>query len=449
MNSKIFRLLIIVLFILLVFSFIVIPDIFSYLSKIVWFITSILILFSGIYFTKKLNFIQFKIKKLFTSFKEKRSSDGISTFSSFAMSLGARIGVGSLSGIAIAIYYGGVGTIFWIWVISLITSVNAYGESYLGVKYHIKKDNQYLGGPSYYIEKGLKDKKLGIIYAILIIFSYIFGFLTIQANTVVISVTNVFNINSFIIIIIILIFSSLVMFKDLKFLTNIISKTVIVMGILYLSLGLIVMIINYQLLIPTFILIIKSAFNIKSFSTGFLATFIIGFQRGIFSTEAGLGTSAIASSATNDTPYKQGVVQLLGVHLTSLIICSITAFIVISSNYLSIPWDSINGIEIIQSSFNYHFGSVGKYILMVITVLFAFSTIISGYYYGEVNLKYINKKISNKSLIIFKLLVLLLLLVGCLVKSPILWEIIDSLVVLLAIVNIYALLNLRNKIKSN
>jgi len=415
------------------------------LSNVLLSITTVLLLGGGLYFSYKLSFPQLKWKKLFIGFRTDRK-EIISPFKSLMLSLAARIGVGSIAGIALAIYVGGAGTIFWIWIIGIITSVNTYCESYLGSKYQEKDSNGYKGGPSYYIEKGLNNKLLASIYAILIIIAYIVGFMTIQANTITVSLSNYCNLNPRLIALFLTIISGLSIIKGLNTVVSITSKIVPMMGISYLLLSILVIIKNISIIPNVIICIIKDAWNIKSFISGFVPTFIIGIKRGVFSTEAGLGTGSIASSTTYaKNKVNLALIQILGIYFTVFIICTATALIILTSNYKSLIINNINGIELTQYALNYHLGRYGSITLIISIIFLAYSTIVAGYYYGESSLKYLvkDKKIP---IILLKIITLFLLFIGSLINANILWETVDILVSILAIVNMYSLIKLRKEI---
>jgi len=357
------------------------------------------------------------------------------------MTLAAQIGVGSIAGVSLAIYLGGPGTIFWMWVSGIIASVNSLVESMLGVLYQEKDYNKvYKGGPSYYIKKGLKSSKLAMLYAVIIILAYIIGFITIQSNTIV-NVTSSY-IDKYIILAILCITSGYIILKDVKCIAKFSSIIVPIMGIIYILFGLYVFSNNINILGNILMIIIKSAFNLKTGIIGFITSIVLGIQRGIFACESGIGTSAISSATTNEKPKKEGIIQALGVHFTILVICTITSFIILCSDYQVLDIINPNGIEITSYAFTYHAGNVGNIILIIITILFAYSTIISGYYYGESNLKYIFNNISNKKLNIFKFITLILLFIGGIISPTIIWNFVDTLVAFLAIINIYSIYNL-------
>ena len=446
MKDKLLGLFLIILIILEVILASINIIYFNYLKSIIWSIVTILLIFVSVYFSFKLKFIQFKFKEIFRSIFKKTKGE-ISAFESLSINLAAKIGVGSLSGIALSIYIGGSGSVFWMWVITLISGIISYIEGYLGVLFQEKKNNDLVGGPSFYIKKITNSNFLPILYSILIIVSYIFGFITIQSNTIVKSVNYIFNINEYLILIILVIFSSLIIFKGIKKIATFSSKIVPLMGIIYIILGLYIIIVNIEYLPVVFINIIKSAFNFKSFFGGFISSIIIGIQRGIFATEVGVGTSAISSSLTNDSPKNQGYVQLFGNYFTSFIICTITAFIIISAKIDTSNYLNINGIEYVIDAFVYHLGRFGTIMFLIITILFAFSTIVSGYCFGELSLDFIYKKISKRTINIFKLLAIILVFLGGLISPNVLWNLIDVLIAILTIINVYSIYLLKNKIK--
>ncbi len=437
----------IIILLILDFLFLILSNsLFNIFTNIIFSISLVLMINSAIYFTKKLNFIQFNFIKQLKAIKTK-SKTGISSLESLTLALSSRIGVGAIAGVALAIYLGGPGTIFWMWISGLLISILTFIESYYGSLYKEKTNNNYIGGPSYYIKKGLNNYKLAIIYALIIIISYIIGFLTIQSNTIVKSVSEISSINPIITSFIICILASLIIFRDIKFLTKFSSIIVPIMAILYIIIGLYIILNNIYRLDNILFSIITNAFNIKAGFYGFITTILLGIQRGIFATEAGIGTSSIAASVSKESPLKQALVQTLGIHFTNLIICSITAFIILSSTYTTLDIINPNGIEITLNAFNDYFGNMGSLTLCIITLLFAFTTIVSGYYYAQSNLYFIFPKLTKLKLNIFKLITIIILFIGAISNSTVIWKLIDTFVAILAIINIYALNNLFNKDK--
>lgn len=417
------------------------------INSILWSVAILFLVGGGIYFTCSLKGIQFSFNEMFRGFTHSKNSK-ISPFQSLTMALAARIGVGSLAGIALAIYIGGPGTIFWIWISSILTAVNAFSESLLGVVYREKDGDVHKGGPAFYIDKGLGNKSLARVYAVLIIVAYIIGFMSIQANTISASLQDYLNISPLITGIFLAIVSGYCIFGGVKGIANLTSKLVPVMGVVYLFLSFYIIIENIVLIPGILLEILEDAFQIKSMGVGVLSTFIIGIQRGVFSTEAGLGSGAIASSTTDEkSPVKIGLIQVLGIYFVSFIICTSTAFIILTSNYLDVSFGNINGIEITQYALEYHLGTIGIVILVFSIISFAFSTIIAGYYYGESNLKYLKKYVSKSQLLLLKIVTIVLLIAGSVVKASLIWSIVDVLVAFMAIINMYAVLSLRKVVK--
>lgn len=418
------------------------------INKLLWAVATVFIVLSGIYFTISLKGVQFNIKNMLKSLFKKEKTDGIKPYQTLMMVLAGRIGVGSIAGVALAIYLGGIGSIFWMWIIAFIGAANSFAETVLGIIYKEKdEENIYKGGPSYYIKKGLNNKYLGGLYAIIVILSYVGGFLSVQSNTITKSINQIISISPILIGIIISITTSFIIFGGIKRIASIASKIVPFMTIGYVLIAVIICIKNIDMIPSIFMSIIKSAFNFKPFISGFLGTLVIGVQRGIFSNEAGLGTGAIASSTVNsDDAASQGYLQMIGVYITTLLICTSTAVIILTSPYQKIMINDINGIEITQFAFTYHLGSLGNYLVFLSIILFSFTTILTGYYDGEASLKYFYKNIKKSSLYILKFSTIIILFMGCLIKSTTVWLFVDILVAIEAIINIYSIILLRKKV---
>lgn len=419
---------------------------FQIINDLLWSAAIVFLLGGGLYFSIKLGFPQFKLSSLFKGFK-KDSKSSVSPFRSLTMSLAARIGVGSLAGIALAIYTGGPGTIFWIWVAGIITAVNAFCESYLGAKYQEKDGEAYKGGPAFYIEKGLKNKKLASVYAVLIIIAYIVGFMTIQANTITTSIHDYYGFSPLIIGITLAVISGISIMRGLNEIASITSKLVPIMGIGYILLSISIILMNLNQIPQVLLEIIADAFQLKAIGGGIFATFVIGIQRGVFSTEAGLGTGAIASSTSHtDNKVNLGLIQILGIYFTVFVVCTSTAILILTSNYTSLNFENMNGIELTQYALNYHLGKTGILVLILSVVSLAYSTIVAGYYYGESSLKYLIKNVTKRQINILKIVTIILLIIGSIMSASLLWSIVDVLVAVLSIINMYALLKLRREI---
>lgn len=419
------------------------------INTAVWAVATFFLVFSGLFFTIKLGFVQFNFKEIFRSLKSSNSDkNSISPFKTLTLALAARIGVGSLAGIALGIYKGGIGVVFWIWLSSIITLPNSFVESTLAVMFHERDGKYYIGGPAFYINKGLGLKRLSIVYALIIFLCYIGGFLAIQSNTIASSMKTYLDVSPMTTGIIVAIISYFIISHGLKRIANFTSFLVPVMGIVYMIIALVIIGLNINM-IPSIIgNIFKEAFNFKALGWGIISSIIIGVQRGIFSSEAGLGTGAVASG-TSDTKYpcKQGFIQMLGVYFTTFIICTSTVFVILTSNIDLNSFINPNGIEITLKALNYHLGSFGTVVLIFAIISFAFSTIISGYYYGESNLKYLDKNINGKKIHLLNIFVVIILFVGAIASPKLLWDTVDVGAGILAIINCFSIIKLNQEIK--
>ncbi|MBR3660315.1 MAG: amino acid carrier protein [Bacilli bacterium] len=417
------------------------------INNFLWSIATILLVLSGIYFAFKLKFLHLNFKKMLKSLKSDNNKLGISPFESLSVSLGGCIGVGSLAGIALAIFKGGVGTIFWILLSCLIIAPNSIVENALALMYREKNNNSYIGGPAYYIKKGLGYKKIAILYSIIVILAYLFGFLTIQSNTIAKSITFLYNVPSILIGIIIGILSFLIIRKGLKGIARFSSIFVPLMGIIYLLVAMLIIVKNINLMPGILSNIIHEAFNTTSLKYGILSSIIIGIERGIFASEVGTGTSAIASGSSNlDKPINQGLVGVIGCYFTTFVICLSTALIILTSNYNPNNYTLVNGIEITLNALVYHLGTFGNIVLYFCLIAFSFSTIISGYYYVESNLKFLFKNISNKVITLLKIFTCFLLCLASIISPDFIWNTCDILVAILIIINVNCLLNLKKDV---
>ena len=409
------------------------------INSIIWAIVTSLIILMGFYFSKKLSFPQFNIKKIIKSLKADNNV-GLSPVKTLYLTLAGRIGVGSIAGVALAIYIGGPGTVFWMWVIALISGSLAYTETLLGIKY---KNSSNYGGPSYYIYKGLNNKVLASVYSLIVVIAYLTGFIPIQSNTIVKSSNMILDINTWLLGIVLGLVTFLIVSGGINKIANVTNKLVPFMTTIYIVMSLFVVVSNLDKFIDIIILIVKSAFNINSFFSGFMATMLIGIQRGIFSNESGLGLGAIAASCSNsNNGCNSGYIQVLGIYITTILICTATAFIILTFDYGGVNLNNLNGIEITSQAFNYHFGGYSNILLVFCILLFSFTTILTGYYYCESSLKFLIGRINLKWLRVF---VPLSVFLGCICSPKIIWSLVDIMVGILAIINIYALYKLRDK----
>ncbi len=395
-------------------------------DSVIWSCALILIVFSCFKLSIYLGFVQFRFGDIFKNINGK-------TFSSLLLSLGGRIGVGSIAGCAIAIKFGGIGSVFWMMIVGVLTTPLLFSEVVLGMKY---KENG-VGGPAHYISKGLGLKKLSVIFAFLMFFCFLLGTLSIQANTIVITSSHLFDINIYILIGLLCLITFIVINGGIKKIIKFMNVIVPIMIIIYLFCLLYFLILQINCIADSLIDIISSAFNFKSFMVG---SVLVGVQRGLFACETGLGTSAITGSSINYDVVKQGFVQMLSSYFISFFVCFLTGLvIVIYGDILNIN----NGVDVILNIFYNNMGNLGIYLFLIIIVLFAFSSILTAYYSAFSN----SKLIFNKSVNI-KYFVLIIIIFGGLVKADILWEILNIISGLLVIINVFVVFKLRKNVKN-
>ena len=429
-NNKLINYIIVVLFVVMIGFKISNNELFLLYNNILCYLCIFIVIVGSIYFTIKLKFLQFNVFKMVKSIK----SSSISDVKALFMSMGAKIGVGSIVGISLAIYVSGPGVLLWIWIISLLSSILTYCESYLGCMY--KRDDQ--GGVFYYISRGLNNKRLSIIYTFILVFVYAVGFVGIQSNTIIKSIDHVINIDKYVVVIGLCLFIAMIIFNNIKSIIDFMAKLVPVMCVLYIVFGLFILFNDIDRIIFIFNLILDDGLK---FDRAIIGVIIVGLQRGIFATEAGIGTSSIASSISSNDKMGQGIFQVMGVHFISLVIVTITGFIIIGSDYSYVG--TVNGVEIIFDIFNHYYGFFGKIGLCIIIILFAISTIVSGYYYSIKGVEFLKGTLSSVGTILIKILVVLLVFMGGVVDSTVIWSVIDTLVLFLLLINIYAIFCLR------
>lgn len=401
-----------------------------------------LLLGTGIYFTIKTNFVQFRyFKEMFRLLKpsNKKEKDGVSSFQAFCISTASRVGTGNIAGVAMAVAAGGPGSVFWMWLIALIGGASSFIESTLAQIYKTKdKEGNFLGGPAYYIEKGLGMRWLGAIFAILTTLCFGLVFNAAQSNTTTLAFTNAFKINPTTMGIILALLTAIVIFGGVKRVAKVSEVIVPVFATAYILIALLVILINFKSLPGIFKLIFENAFGIQQFAAGGLGfTVMQGIKRGLFSNEAGMGSAPnAAATASVSHPAKQGLTQTLGVFTDTLVICTCTAFIVlISGNYAG---TSLTGIELTQSALSSEIGSLGTYFLAICTFLFAFSSIVGNYYYGQANIEFITK--SKTVLNIFRAFVVLTVFGGALASIDIVWNLADIFMAFMAVINLITIL---------
>ncbi|WP_373925504.1 alanine/glycine:cation symporter family protein [Bacillus sp. D386] len=404
----------------------------------------ILIVGTGIYLTFRIGFLQIKLlpyslKLAFTKSQDKKSDGDISHFQALMTALAATVGTGNIVGVATAVVSGGPGAVFWMWVAAFFGMATKYGEAVLAVKYRIVNANgEMSGGPMYYLEKGLRMKWLGVAFAI---FGAIAAFgigNMVQANSVANTIHDTFSIPTWVTGIVLTIFAALVLVGGIKSIGKVTSYFVPVMAAFYLICGILILILNAELVPNAIKLIFTDAFTGQAVAGGAIGTVIRwGVARGVFSNEAGLGSAPIAAAAAKtDFPARQALVSMTQVFIDTIIICSITGIsLVMADQYHS----GLEGAELTSVSFDLLLGPVGSYIVSIGLIFFAASTIIGWAYYGEKCYSYL---FGDRTVISYRIVFVLAVFIGCVSSLDLVWSFADIMNALMAIPNLIGLLGL-------
>ena len=416
----------------------------SSINDVLWsYILVTLLLGCAFWFTIRSRFVQFRmmgemIRLLGDSPKKTGSHEKhISSFQAFAVSLASRVGTGNLAGVATAITVGGPGAVFWMWLIALLGSSSAFVESTLAQLYKRKGKDSFVGGPAYYMEKGLKARWMGILFAILISITVGVAFNSVQSNTICAAWEKAFGIDHVWMGIVLTAVTLLIIFGGIHRIARVSGVIVPVMALGYIVLALGVVLFNLGKLPDVIRLIVSNAFGWEqALGGGIGATLMQGIKRGLFSNEAGMGSAPnVAATAHVTHPVKQGLIQALGVFTDTLIICTCTAFIILFSGVST--QTSLNGIQLTQEALTAEVGSAGGIFIALAILLFAFSSIIGNYYYGEANILFITRR--KPVLVAYRLLVSAMVLCGSLMSLDLAWSLADIMMGLMTICNLIAI----------
>lgn len=415
------------------------------INDILWsYILIAMLLGCALWFTWKTKFIQFRmIGEMFRLLKDSTDAGTgnkkhISSFQAFTISLASRVGTGNLAGIASAIAIGGPGAIFWMWLIALLGAASAFVESTLAQLYKIHGKESFIGGPAYYMWKGLGRRWMGMIFAILITITFGFAFNSVQSNTLCAAMESAFSWNHTWVGVIITLLTTIIIFGGIQRIARVSSIVVPIMAGGYILLAFSIVLMNLHELPGVFKSIISHAFGWQqALGGGIGAALMQGIKRGLFSNEAGMGSAPNAAATASVThPVKQGLIQSLGVFTDTLIICTCTAFIILFSE---VPLDgSINGVQLTQAALSSKIGTFGPIYVAIALFFFAFSSILGNYYYGEANLRFITSR--RWILTLYRILVGAMVMFGALTTLETAWILADVTMGLMTICNLIAIL---------
>ena len=408
---------------------------------------------TGIYFTIRTRFVQLRLlKESFHVLKEKAGEENgkkqVSSFQALMISTASRVGTGNIAGIATAIAAGGAGAVFWMWLMAVIGGASAFIESTLAQVYKVKDKEEFRGGPSYYMEKALGKRWLGILFSVLLIICFAYGSNGLQSFNMSSSLEYYIpgysdTVYPMLVGLILAVGTAFVIFGGVHRIGFITSVLVPIMAGAYLLIGLYTVITNITELPKVFSMIFSQAFDFKAFAGGMAGSaVVIGIKRGLFSNEAGMGSAPNASaSASVSHPAKQGMVQVLSVFIDTLLICSATAMMLLLSG---VQGESgvLDGIPFVQKAISANVGNWGIHFITLSIFAFAFSSLIGNYYYAESNILFI--KNNKKLLFIFRITCLLAVFFGAQADFSMMWNIADITMGCMATVNILVILVLGN-----
>ncbi|TDL30677.1 sodium:alanine symporter family protein [Jeotgalibacillus sp. S-D1] len=424
-----------------------ITDFLGYVSGLVWGPPLLILLVgTGIYLTFRLGGIQFRLtgyslKLAFSKNQDTKSKGDISHFQSLMTAMAATVGTGNIVGVATAVVLGGPGAIFWMWLSAVFGMATKYAEAVLAVKYRVQDaDGEMSGGPMYYLERGLKQKWLGILFAL---FGAIAAFgigNMVQSNSVSGVMNDTFGVPAWLTGIVLTIFTALVILGGIKSIGKVTALFVPIMVVFYLLAGLIIMVLNIGMIPEAFGTIFSLAFGNEAIAGGVIGAIIrYGVARGVFSNEAGLGSAPIAAAAAKtDLPGRQGLVSMTQVFLDTLIVCSITGVVIVMAGLYD--GGTLEGGALTSASFEHFLGGVGPIIVTIGLVFFASSTIIGWSYYGEKCFQYL---VGTKKLnILYRSLFVIAVMIGSIASLDVVWLFSDVMNGLMAFPNLIGLLGL-------
>lgn len=426
-------------------------EIINLINEYLWsYLLIALLILSALYFTIRTKGVQFTmlgemLRLLFNSGKGSNDNRDanvsknktVSSFQALMVSLASRVGTGNLAGVATAIAIGGPGAVFWMWIIAILGSANAFIESTLAQLYKVKGAKSYLGGPAYYIKYGIGQNWWAILFAILITVTFGLAYNSVQSNTIALATFNQFGWSRMIVGIVLTALSLAIVCGSIQRISRFSEIVVPIMAVAYIILAITIIAINITSLPDVLSLIVTDAFDFSSAIGGGMGmTMIMGIKRGLFSNEAGEGSAPnVAATASVSHPVKQGLIQTLAVYTDTIIICTCTAFIILCSGVFD---NGHNGIELTQDALNHEIGAIGSSFVTIAIFFFAFTSIVGNYYYGETNIQFMTKK--RWVIYIYRIAVGAMVMIGAVSQLDFAWALADITMGLMTLCNIAAIL---------
>ena len=439
-------------------------DILTQINDILWtYVIMVVLVCCGLWFTWRMRFVQFRMLgemvRLLTDAsvssvsgsRQSSTKKHISSFQAFAVSVASRVGTGNLAGVATAIAVGGPGAVFWMWVMALVGGATAFVESTLGQLFKQHAGDYFIGGPAYYISKGMRycswkplrnsGRWMSVLFAILITLTFGLANNTTQANTICGAMSQAFGLSPVAVGAVIAVLALIVVFGGIHRVASVSAFLVPLMAIGYFFLAVYIVVMNITAVPHVLKVIVENAFGFSQVVGGGIgAAMMNGIKRGLFSNEAGEGSAPNAASTADVThPVKQGLIQALGVFTDTLLVCSCTAFIILLSGLYESP--ELNGINLTQSALQSNIGTAGPVFIAVAIFLFAFSSIIANYYYGEANIRFMTK--SRSVITVYRIFSGgVMVMLGALVTLDMAWNMVDFCMALLTVCNLVAIIAL-------
>ncbi len=416
------------------------------INGVLWSYLLIYLLISvGIFFSLRTGFLQFRALGRACRVTFAKAGPGeITSFQAFATGLASRVGTGNIAGVATAISVGGPGAVFWMWVTALVGMSSAFVEATLAQIFKVRNDDAtFRGGPAYYIQQGLGSHFWGNAFAVSLLITFGLAFNAVQSNSISNAIHDGFGISHAITGIVVVLMSAAVIFGGARRIGQVAEILVPLMAVLYLAVAFYAVITNLSRLPETFWLILAAAFEPAAVLGGAAGASLksameMGIKRGLFSNEAGMGSAPnAAASASTPHPVNQGLLQMLGVFIDTIVICSATAFIILLSDRY-VPGGSLTGAALTQSAVDYHVGGWGSAFMAIAVFLFAFTSIIGNYAYAESNINFIRK--DNRILFVFRIMVLGMVMFGAIGSLPLVWDFADACMGFMALINLVAIL---------
>lgn len=414
------------------------------INNIIWsYVLIAMLVCIGVYFTLATRFVQIRLlgemfRLMTRNVGSKVDKHKVSSFQAFCISTASRVGVGNIAGVAIAVISGGPGAIFWMWMIAIIGSATGFIESTLAQVYKINDGRGgFRGGPAYYIKNALGRPWVAVFFAVLISITFGLVFNSVQANTIALATQTAFGIDRMTMGIILAVMTAATIFGGVKRVAKVSEVLVPIMAGIYILVAIYITVVNISHLPTVLAAIVTNAFSADAvFGGGLGAAMLAGFKRGLFSNEAGMGSVPNAAAAADVShPAQQGLIQALGVFFDTLVVCSCSAFIVLmTTDYQTF---GVTGIELVQRAMEVQLGSFAPSLLAIFVFMFAFTSIIGNYYYGESNIEFLHS--SKAWLTGFRLCVVGMVLFGSVAKIALVWDLADLFMGLMAITNLIAI----------